>query len=100
MEHTEHKQIGTKKKVLLSHNNQNTKCTEQRKNIKSCKRRGPSNKDRPFRITPDFSTETLKAERSWTHTCLVDCKRSQMPAYTTIPSTKLNQHSWRNQDIP
>ena len=30
-------QIGPEKKFLPSHNNQNTKCTEQRKNIKSCK---------------------------------------------------------------
>ena len=29
------KQIGPEKKLLLSHNNQNTKCTKQRKNIKS-----------------------------------------------------------------
>jgi hypothetical protein len=30
-------------KILLSHNNQNTKSTEQRKNIKSCKGKRPKN---------------------------------------------------------
>jgi predicted HicB family RNase H-like nuclease len=34
---------GPEKKIFSSHNNQNTKCTEQRKNIKSCKGKGPSN---------------------------------------------------------
>lgn len=31
------------KKILLSYNDQNIKCTEQRKNIKSCKSKKPSN---------------------------------------------------------
>ena len=33
----------TRKKFLPSHNNQNTKCTKQRKNIKSSKRKRSSN---------------------------------------------------------
>ena len=32
-----------KNKILPPHNNQNTKCTEQRKDIKSHKRKGSSN---------------------------------------------------------
>jgi len=35
------KQIGPEKRILLLHNNQNTKYTEQRKNFKSSKRKGP-----------------------------------------------------------
>jgi hypothetical protein len=31
------------KRKYSSHNNQNTKCTEQRKNIKRCTGKGPSN---------------------------------------------------------
>jgi hypothetical protein len=29
-----------------------------------------------------------------------DSKRTQMPAQSTIPSKTLNQHRWRNQNIP
>jgi hypothetical protein len=32
------------KKTLSPHNNQNTKCTEQRRNIKICKGKRPSNR--------------------------------------------------------
>ena len=55
------------KKIFLSHNYQNTKCTEQRKNIKNCKGKKDQviYKGRPIRITPDFSTETMKARRAW-----------------------------------
>ena len=56
--------MGPEKKIFSSHNYQNTKCTEQRKNIKSSKGKR-SYKGRPIRTTPDFSTETLKARRSW-----------------------------------
>jgi hypothetical protein len=37
------KQIGSEKIVLLLHNNQNTKCTEQRKNVKNSKGKRSSN---------------------------------------------------------
>ena len=33
------KQTGPEQKYFLSHNNQNTKCTKQRKNIKSSKKK-------------------------------------------------------------
>jgi hypothetical protein len=43
----------------------NTKCTKQRKNIKSSKGKGQvTYKGRPNRITPDFLPETMKAKRS------------------------------------
>jgi hypothetical protein len=58
--------MGTEKKILSTHNNQNTKSTNQRKNIKSCKGKGQViYKGRPIRITPDFSTETMKSRRAW-----------------------------------
>jgi hypothetical protein len=61
-EPTEHQIAWTKKKILLPYNNQSTKCTEQRKNIKSFKEKWPSNiyKGRPIRIIPYFSKETLE----------------------------------------
>jgi hypothetical protein len=34
--------LDQKRKILLSHNNQNIKCTVQRKTMKSCKGKGPS----------------------------------------------------------
>jgi hypothetical protein len=56
-------------------------------------------KGRPIRITPDFSTETMKASRAWSEV-LQTLQRTQMPAQATIPSKPLNQHRWRNQNIP
>jgi hypothetical protein len=56
------------KKIPLSHNYQSTKCTKQRKNIKSYKEKGQvTYKGRPIRITPDFSIETPKVRKSWTN---------------------------------
>ena len=53
----------SEKKIFSSHNNQNTKCTKQRKNIKSCKGKGGvTYEGRLIKITPDFSTETLKED--------------------------------------
>jgi hypothetical protein len=58
--------MGPKKKIFSSHNYQNTKYTYQRKNIKNCKEKGQvTYKGRSIRITPDFSTETMKARRAW-----------------------------------
>jgi hypothetical protein len=57
-------------------------------------------KDRPIRITPDFSPETMKARRSWTFLCYTDPKKTQMPAQATIPSKTLIYHRWRKQSIP
>ena len=60
------KYIELEKKILPSHNNQKTKYTEQRKNIKRGKeKKGQvTYKGRTIIITPHFSTETLKARRS------------------------------------
>jgi hypothetical protein len=53
-------------KPLLSHNSQNTKCTKQRKNIKSSKGKGQvTYKGRPVRNTANFSPETIKARSTW-----------------------------------
>ena len=59
-------------------------------------------KGRTIRITPDFSTETMKARRSWTDTMqrIQVPKRTQVPAQAAIPSKTLNHHRWRDQDIP
>jgi hypothetical protein len=46
--------------------NQNTQNTKQRKNSKATKeRRQVTNSGKPFRITPDFLTQTLNTRRSW-----------------------------------
>jgi hypothetical protein len=60
--------IRPEKKILLSNNNQNTKCIEQQqKNIKSYKGKKSqvTHKGGPIRITRNFSKETLKARRIW-----------------------------------
>jgi hypothetical protein len=50
----------------LSHNNQNTKCTKQRKNIKNSRKKGQvTYKGRADRIIPNFSSATLKVRRYW-----------------------------------
>ena len=52
------------KKILLSHNNQNTKHTEQRI-LKAAREKGQiTHNGRPIRITPDFLTETMKAREA------------------------------------
>jgi hypothetical protein len=52
-------------KIILSHNYQNIRCTEQRKNIKAAREKGQATyKVRPIRIKPVFSTETVKARRA------------------------------------
>jgi hypothetical protein len=52
-----------------------------------------------MRITPNSSTETLKARRAW-EKCLKMSKRSKIPAQTSIPSKTFNHHRWKKQDIP
>ena len=56
-------------------------------------------KGRPIRIIPNFSTETMKARRAWSKV-MKSSKGTQMPAQATILSKTLNQHRWRNQNIP
>ncbi|EDL00072.1 mCG144886, partial [Mus musculus] len=59
------KKTGPEKKFFLSYNNQNTKCTKQRM-LKAVREKGQViYKGRPIRILPDFSSETMKARRSW-----------------------------------
>ena len=57
--------LDQKKKFLLSHNNQNTKC--KGRILKAVREKGQvTYKGKPIRITPDFSPETMKARRFWT----------------------------------
>jgi hypothetical protein len=46
-------------------------------------------KGRLIRITPDFSTETIKARRSWAD--VIQTLRTQMPAQATIPNKPLKK---------
>jgi hypothetical protein len=50
--------------VLVSHNNQNTKHTQQTRTLKAARKNQAIYKGRPTRIIPDFSEETLKARRA------------------------------------
>lgn len=52
-------------KIPVTHNNQNIKCTEQRKIIKSYKEQRTSHEGRSVRITSDYLMETLEARRVW-----------------------------------
>jgi hypothetical protein len=55
--------MSPEKEILLSHNILNTKCREQRKILKAAREKEQVTYKRiPIRITPDFSTETLKPE--------------------------------------
>jgi hypothetical protein len=75
--------IAPQKKNFPTHSNQNNKCTEQRKDIKAARKKGQETyRGRPIRITPDFSTETMKARRSWID--VLKTLRQQMSAQTTI----------------
>ena len=50
----------------MSHNNQKTKITKQGIILKVAREKDyVTYKDRPIRIIPDFSTETMKAKRAW-----------------------------------
>lgn len=50
----------------MTHNNQNTKCTEQIKDAKSFNEKSQVKyKMWAISITPDFSVETLKPRRAW-----------------------------------
>ena len=85
-------------KILASHNNQNTKHTEQRI-LKAVRGKGQvTYKSRPIRITPNFSTDS-KSQKILDR-CHSDPKKTQRPAQATISSKTLNQHRWRNQNIP
>jgi hypothetical protein len=50
------------------------------------------------RITPDFSTETIKSEDLGQHKCQILRQHKCQPRL--LYPAKLNYHRWRNQDIP
>ena len=67
--------------------------------VKSVREKGQvTYKDRPIRITPDYSPETMKA--NILDRCHTDPKRTQISAQATIPSKTLNYHRWRSQSVP
>ena len=93
------KLIGPEKKILPPYNNQNTKCTEQRKNSKSCKGKCQvTYKSRPIRITSDLSTETLKDRRPWKD--VLQILRDYKCQPQVLYPVKSSSTKWRNQDIP
>ena len=52
---------------LLTHNNQNNKRSNKDRILKAVREKGQlTYKERPIRITPDFSPEIMKATRTWT----------------------------------
>jgi hypothetical protein len=56
------------KKQTSTHNNQNTKCKNKEKILKAVREKYQvTYQGILIRITPDFSTETLKVKGSWTH---------------------------------
>lgn len=50
-------------------------------------------KDRPMRITPDFSMDSKS--KKILDRCAADYKKPQMSAHTTIPCKTLNHYRWR-----
>jgi hypothetical protein len=88
------KQTGLEKKVASVHD-QNTKCTEQRKNTKSCKGKRPKMyKDRHIRITPDFPVEN-KSQNAL-NKCAEDSERpSTQEAQTNITRKGFTYNRWR-----
>jgi hypothetical protein len=58
-------------------------------------------KGRPIRITPDFSTETIKARRSWTHVIqtLKENKYPEKLSITIDGETKLFHDKTKFQNI-
>ena len=95
----EHQRDWTRANIFLSYNNQNTKCTEQRKNIKSCKGKRPSSIwSQTYQNYARNLNRDLKSQKGLDRGH-ENPKRTQMPAQDTTPSKTLNQHRWRNQNI-
>jgi hypothetical protein len=83
-----------RKEIPLSNNNQTL---NKERILKAVREKGQETyKDRPIRITLDFSPETMKARRFW-----VDIIQSlREHKCQTIPSKTLNYDRWRNEHIP
>ena len=110
--HTEHhtymqniqntKQIGPEKKVLLHHNNQNSKHIEQRKigKLKAVRQKDKvTHKGVYIRFIINFFMETRRARKTWRD--VLKTKRPRVLVQTTIPSKTFNHNRWeKNQDIP
>ena len=82
--------MGPKKKILSSHNNQNTKCSEQRKNMKSCKGKEPSNIQRKtYQNYTKLLNRDYESQKSLVRG-YADSKKTQMPVQATIISKTFN----------
>jgi hypothetical protein len=89
------------KKILSSHNNQNTKCTEERIFKTAREKDQVTYKHRSIR--PIRNTRLLNKDYKSQKNLVrghADSKRTQMPTQATIPSKTLNRHTWRKQNIP
>jgi Holliday junction resolvase RusA-like endonuclease len=63
---TEHQTIRTKKKNPQTYHNQTISTQNKERILKAAKKkRQVTYKDKPIRITADFSTQTLNSRRSW-----------------------------------
>jgi hypothetical protein len=51
-------------------------------------------KGRAIRMTPNFSTETIKSRRP--RTDVMQTLRTEIPAQATLPSKTFNHHRWTN----
>jgi hypothetical protein len=89
------------KKILSSHNNQNFKHTEKRKNIESCKGKSQvAYKCRRIRITPAFSAETMKVRKAWSEVMQTQREHKCQPrlVYTAKFSINLDGETKISQD--
>jgi hypothetical protein len=78
------------KKILSSHNNQNTKYAEQRKNIKGCKGKRPSNiKRQTYQNYTKLLNRDSKNQKVLGR-CHTKCKRTRMSVQATITSKIIN----------
>jgi hypothetical protein len=76
------------------------KCTNKERIGKAVRETGQVlYKDRPIRITPEFSPETVKSQKILGG-CHTDPKRTQTTAKSTVSSKTHNYHRWRKHGIP
>jgi hypothetical protein len=56
-------------------------------------------KGKPINITADFSTETLKARRTWGEIFWA-LNENNFNSRITLPSKTIIQNRWRNKSLP
>ena len=73
-----------------------TNALNKDKILKAAREKGQiTYKDRPIRITPDFSPETMKARRSWT-VVIQTLREHKCQPRLLSPQKTLNYHRGRN----